>query len=97
MKEAVDVEGFQSTFGWEGFGPDSSISIDPELDAPIVQDLRAEGAIIVGKTNIPAFSTSGTRADTSWQVIRTMPLIVHLHQAVVVVELQQLYLETSQS
>src|SRR6185312_8828283 len=31
-----------------------------------VARLRAAGAVIIGKTNIPAFSGDGTRADSSW-------------------------------
>lgn len=67
IKEAVDVTGFPSTFGWEGFSKESGgIEIVPEVDAPIVQELKEAGAIIIGKTNIPAFSTSGTNASSSW-------------------------------
>ena len=38
----------------------------PSADAPVVARLRAAGAVILGKTNIPAFSHDGTRANTSW-------------------------------
>jgi Asp-tRNA(Asn)/Glu-tRNA(Gln) amidotransferase A subunit family amidase len=38
----------------------------PEKDAPVVARLRKAGAVIMGKTNIPAFSYDGTRANTSW-------------------------------
>ncbi|MGI8315217.1 amidase [Halobacillus mangrovi] len=67
IKEAVDVVGFPSTFGWKGFSKEAGgIEIIPQIDAPIVEKLKDDGAIILGKTNIPAFSSSGTRASTSW-------------------------------
>ncbi|WP_017795404.1 amidase [Oceanobacillus kimchii] len=67
IKEAVDVAGFPSTFGWEGFSKaNGGVEIMPEVDAPIVQELKEAGAIILGKTNIPAFSASGTNASSSW-------------------------------
>ncbi len=67
IKEAVDVAGFPSTFGWAPLSKESGgIEIIPEKDAPVVARLKAAGAIILGKTNIPAFSADGTRASTSW-------------------------------
>ncbi|SDZ82669.1 amidase [Thalassobacillus cyri] len=67
LKETVDVTGFPSTFGWEGFHKEAGgVEIMPQVDAPIVEKLKAEGAIILGKTNMPAFSISATNANTSW-------------------------------
>lgn len=67
IKEAVDVAGFPSTMGWEPLAqPLGGIEVMPETDAPVVARLREAGAIILGKTNIPAFSASGTRATSSW-------------------------------
>ncbi len=67
VKETVDVTGFPSTFGWEGFNKETGgVEIMPQVDAPIVKKLKEEGAIILGKTNMPAFSISATRAATSW-------------------------------
>ncbi|WP_245680564.1 amidase [Bacillus marinisedimentorum] len=67
IKETVDVTGFPSTFGWEGFHKETGgVEIMPQVDAPIVKRLKEEGAIILGKTNMPAFSISATRANTSW-------------------------------
>lgn len=66
IKEAVDVAGFPSTAGW---APLSSlaggIDLIPGVDAPVVAQLRAAGAIILGKTNIPVFSAAGD-ANNSW-------------------------------
>lgn len=67
IKEAVDVEGFPTTFGWAPLSKEAGgIELKPTSDAPIVEDLKDSGAIIMGKTNIPAFSASGTNASSSW-------------------------------
>ncbi|MCI3921578.1 amidase [Paenibacillus sp. TRM 82003] len=67
MKEAVDMAGFPSTMGWEPLSEAlGGIKLIPETDAPVVARLKAAGAIILGRTNIPAFSASGTRATSSW-------------------------------
>ena len=67
IKEAVDMAGFPSTMGWAPLSKEKGgIELIPELDAPVVARLKAAGAIIIGRTNIPAFSASGTRATTSW-------------------------------
>ena len=67
VKEAMDMVGLPSTAGW---GPLSSlaggIDLMPGVDAPVVARLKAAGAVILGKTNIPAFSYDGARANTSW-------------------------------
>jgi len=67
IKEAVDMAGFPATMGWEPLAPEKGgISLIPVKDAPVVARLKAAGALIIGRTNIPAFSASGTRASTSW-------------------------------
>ncbi|HZG77598.1 MAG TPA: amidase [Paenibacillus sp.] len=67
MKEAVDMAGYPSTFGWAQLAPDSGvIELVPEKDAPVVTRLKEAGAIILGRTNIPAFSESWTSAYNSW-------------------------------
>lgn len=67
IKEAVDMAGFPSTMGWAPLAPDKGgIALIPEKDAPVVARLKAAGAVIIGRTNIPAFSSSGTNASTSW-------------------------------
>ncbi|MES0039455.1 amidase [Mesorhizobium sp. M0046] len=67
IKEAMDIAGLPSTAGWEKLSSRAGgIDLIPATDAPAVARLRAAGAIILGKTNIPAFSDSGTRANTSW-------------------------------
>ncbi|WP_063799980.1 amidase [Bradyrhizobium valentinum] len=67
IKEAIDVAGLPSTAGWEKLSSRAGgVDLIPATDAPVVTRLRAAGAIILGKTNIPAFSDDGTRANTSW-------------------------------
>ena len=67
IKEAVDMAGFPSTMGWAPLSKEKGgIELIPEFDAPVVARLKAADAIILGRTNIPAFSSSGTRATTSW-------------------------------
>lgn len=67
IKEAVDMAGFPSTMGWAPLSKEKGgIELIPEKDAPVVARLKAAGAIIIGRTNIPAFSSSGTSASTSW-------------------------------
>ncbi len=67
VKEAMDMVGFPSTAGWAPLcSKAGGIDLLPERDAPVVARLRAAGAIILGKTNIPAFSYDGARANTSW-------------------------------
>ncbi len=48
VKESNDVEGLPSTWGFESFA-----NVDADRDAVVVQRMKAEGAVIVGKTNVP--------------------------------------------
>jgi amidase len=67
IKEAVDMAGYPTTMGWAPLSKEKGgIELIPEFDAPVVARLKQAGAIILGRTNIPAFSSSGTRATTSW-------------------------------
>jgi len=67
VKEAMDMVGFPSTLGWAPLcSKTGGVDLMPERDAPVVARLRAAGAVILGKTNIPAFSYDGSRASTSW-------------------------------
>lgn len=67
IKEAVDVKGFPTTFGWAPLSKDAGgIELMPKNDAPVVSRIKEAGAIILGKTNIPAFSARMDSANTSW-------------------------------
>jgi Asp-tRNA(Asn)/Glu-tRNA(Gln) amidotransferase A subunit family amidase len=67
VKEAMDMVGLPSTAGWAPLSSRAGgFDLMPGTDAPVVARLRAAGAVILGKTNIPAFSYDGARANTSW-------------------------------
>jgi len=66
VKEAMDVKGLPSTMGWAPMSSAAGgIDFIPSTDAPLVARLREAGAIILGKTNIPAFSAA-YNANNSW-------------------------------
>jgi Asp-tRNA(Asn)/Glu-tRNA(Gln) amidotransferase A subunit family amidase len=67
VKEAMDFAGLPSTAGWARLSSRAGgVDLIPERDAPVVARLRSAGAVILGKTNIPAFSHDGARANSSW-------------------------------
>ena len=67
VKEAMDFAGLPSTAGWsELSSATGGVDLIPEHHAPVVARLIDAGAIVLGKTNIPAFSSDGTRANSSW-------------------------------
>lgn len=67
IKEAMDFVGLPSTAGWAPLSSRAGgFDLIPTVDAPVVARLKAAGAVILGKTNIPAFSFDGARANTSW-------------------------------
>ncbi|PDT43803.1 amidase [Sinorhizobium fredii] len=67
VKDSIDVAGLPSTAGWEKLSSRAGgADLVPSTDAPVIARLRAAGAIILGKTNMPSFGESGTDANTSW-------------------------------
>ncbi len=67
IKESMDWLGAPSTFGWHRTSVRAGgIDLFPRANAGVVQRLLDAGAVILGKTNIPAFSDDGTRANSSW-------------------------------
>ncbi len=67
IKDAVDIAGFPTTAGYSGFSSTvGGIDLIPETNAPLVTALIEAGAVILGKTNLPAFAASGTNANTSY-------------------------------
>jgi amidase/aspartyl-tRNA(Asn)/glutamyl-tRNA(Gln) amidotransferase subunit A len=67
VKESMDVQGLPSTAGWAAMSQRAGgTDFFPASHAVVVQRLVDAGAVILGKTNIPAFSDDGTRANTSW-------------------------------
>jgi len=66
IKDAIDVRGFATTCAWSPLGPGGRLNLTPRRDATAVARLRGAGAIVIGKTNTPAFSASTRDAGTSW-------------------------------
>ena len=67
IKEALDVVGYPSTFGWNyTYSGAGGVDLFPQHDAELVTLLLAAGSVPLGKTNIPAFSFDATRTFTSW-------------------------------
>ncbi|MFT6855689.1 MAG: amidase [Cyclobacteriaceae bacterium] len=58
IKDSLDTEGIISTGGTMG-----RKDFIPSKDATVVARLRASGAILLGKTNTPEFTLSGTTAN----------------------------------
>jgi Asp-tRNA(Asn)/Glu-tRNA(Gln) amidotransferase A subunit family amidase len=67
IKDPMDMVGFPTTAGWSLlYSKTGGIDLMPQTDAPVVARMRAAGAILLGKTNVPVLSSSGTHADNSW-------------------------------
>lgn len=59
--------GFPTIAGWSLlYSKTGGVDLMPATDSPVVARVRAVGAIIVGKTNVPVLSHTGTHADDSW-------------------------------
>jgi len=66
IKDPMDVAGLPTTAGSKAFSSTTGgIDIIPDTDSPLVARFRAAGAIIMGKTNVPDFSRSGTNSTSS--------------------------------
>ena len=73
IKDTIDVEGLPGTAGAEQFKDRC-----PEHDAPLVERVRAAGAVIMGKTNIPPYAGDWQsdnrvfgRTNNPWDLSRT--------------------------
>jgi Asp-tRNA(Asn)/Glu-tRNA(Gln) amidotransferase A subunit family amidase len=55
VKDMTDVAGMRTTFGSQVF----ATAPEARSDAMVVARLRAAGAIVVGKTNLPEFAAEG--------------------------------------
>lgn len=67
VKDPMDMVGFPTTAGWSLLhSKTGGVDLMPATDSPVVARLRAAGAIILGKTNVPVLSHTGTHADDSW-------------------------------
>ncbi len=67
VKDAMDMVGFPTTGGWRLLhAATGGVDLMPATDAPVVARLRAADAVILGKTNIPVLSHTGSHANDSW-------------------------------
>jgi amidase len=67
IKDPMDMVGFPTTAGWTKlYSKTGGVDLMPERDAPVVARMRSAGAIMLGKTNVPVLSHSGTHANDSW-------------------------------
>ncbi|TLU72613.1 amidase [Lichenicoccus roseus] len=67
VKDPMDMVGFPTTAGWSLLhGRTGGVDLMPGTDAPVVARLRAAGAVILGKTNVPVLSHTGSHANDSW-------------------------------
>ena len=67
IKDTMDMVGFPTTGGWSLlYGKKGGVDLMPAADSPVVARMRAAGAVLLGKTNVPVLSHSGTHANDSW-------------------------------
>lgn len=65
IKANTSIQGLVTTDGWSGFTVPGHELIAPK-NAAVVTKLRAAGAIILGRTNMPDFASSNTTRSTSF-------------------------------
>jgi amidase len=65
IKENTSVKGLITSDGWKGYVIPGHELVAPR-DATIVVKLRAAGAVILGKTNMPDFAASDTNRSTAY-------------------------------
>ncbi len=65
IKDNVDVAGELTTHGTAAYGPPAG------EDAEVVRRLRAAGAVVIGKTNLPELAIMGTTESPSWGITRS--------------------------
>lgn len=67
VKDTMDMAGLPTTGGWAKLSARAGgVDLLPPRDCPVVQRMRAAGALLLGKTNVPVLSASGTNANDSW-------------------------------
>jgi len=67
VKDTMDMAGLPSTAGWKPLSSRAGgVDLIPETDSPVVARLRAAGAVILGKTNVPIFCVNAQNANDSW-------------------------------
>ena len=67
VKDTMDMTGFPTTGGWSLLcSRTGGVDLMPLTDSPVVARMRAAGAVILGKTNVPVLSATGSHANDSW-------------------------------
>ena len=67
IKDPMDMKGIPTTAGWSLlYSGKGGVDLIPATDSPVVARMRAAGTIMLGKTNVPVLSASGTHANDSW-------------------------------
>lgn len=67
VKDPMDMTGFPTTAGWKKlYSKAGGVDLMPERDSPVVARMRKADAVILGKTNVPILSWTGTHANDSW-------------------------------
>ncbi|EDM72086.1 amidase [Roseobacter sp. AzwK-3b] len=67
VKDPMDMVGFPTTAGWRLlYSGAGGVDLMPATDSPVVARLRAADAVIIGKTNVPVLSHTGSHANDSW-------------------------------
>jgi Asp-tRNA(Asn)/Glu-tRNA(Gln) amidotransferase A subunit family amidase len=67
VKDPMDMKGFPTTAGWKQlYSGAGGVDLMPERDSPVVARMRAADAVIIGKTNVPILSWTGSHANDSW-------------------------------
>lgn len=66
VKDNMDYAGLVTTNGYSGFSSKTGgIDIIPSHDSSVVERLKAAGAVIIGKTNLPDFANDGLRSNST--------------------------------
>jgi aspartyl-tRNA(Asn)/glutamyl-tRNA(Gln) amidotransferase subunit A len=67
VKDPMDMVGFPSTAGWSLlYSKTGGVDLMPATDSPVVARMRAADTVILGKTNVPVLSHTGSHANDSW-------------------------------
>ena len=67
VKDPMDMKGIPTTAGWSKlYSKMGGVDLIPERDSPVVDRIRSADAVILGKTNVPILSWTGTHANDSW-------------------------------
>lgn len=67
VKDTMNMAGLPTTGGWSKLSARAGgVDLVPLRDCPVVARMREAGALLLGKTNVPVMSASGTNANDSW-------------------------------